>query len=104
MVQSNVGLSWQEDHKLNRKLLPVSKTNMRSLGLTNDAGKFVKDLEELTELPPNIIIAKATQNITFTQNFFKSQTLKKNVNYVMGLGVYQQLHSDQKYKGKKLLR
>ena len=104
MVQSNVGLSWQEDHKLNRKLLPVSKTNMRSLGLTNDAGKFVKDLEELTELPPNIIIAKATQNITFTQNFFKSQTLKKNVNYVMGLGVYQQLHSDQKYKGKKLLK
>ena len=104
MAIPNTGLNWEAENQINRNLLPVSKTNMRALGLTSDAGKFVKDLEELTELPPNIVIAKATKNVNFTQNFFKTQTLKKNVSYVMGLGVYQQLHSDQKYKGKKLLK
>lgn len=104
MAIPNTGFSWQEENSPNRKITPVSPTNMRALGLSTDAGKFVKDLEELTELPPNIIVAQATRNLSFTQNFFKTQLLKKNVNYVMGLGVYQQLHVDQAYKGKKLLK
>ena len=104
MSNANVGLSWQPETPINRKILPVSSMNLRALGLSQDAGKFVKDLEELKEMPPNIVIAKAVKNVTFTQNFFKTQTLKKGVGYVMGLGVYQQLHADQGYKGKKLLK
>lgn len=103
-MASNTGFAWQPEQQINRKFKKVSSTNMRVLGLSSEAGKHVKDLEELTELPPNIIIAKSTTNLQFTQNFFKQQTLKKNVSYVMGLGVFQQLHGDNRVKGKKLLK
>jgi len=53
---------------------------------------MVKDFDELRSHPPNIIVAEALRNVTFIQNFFKEQILKKKVKYVMGLGVYQQLH------------
>lgn len=88
----NTGFSWQAEAQPNKKLIPISKTKLRALGLTGDLSKHVNNLEELRESPPNIIVATAKTNISFVQNYFKNQKLKKKTAYVMGLGVYQQLH------------
>jgi ADP-heptose:LPS heptosyltransferase len=100
----NSGFKWQPDAGLNRTIVPVSQTKMRQMGLPSDAAEHVKDLEELSKRPPNIIIAKCLKSMRFVQNYFKTQELKKNVDYIMGLGVYQQLHADPKFTKKKLLK
>lgn len=102
MENSNSGF-WNPDVIPGRKFHPVSPTQLRALGLSKDSMTFVQTLEELREGVPNIVIAKATKDLAFMQNWFKQQTMKKNVSYVMGLGVYQQLHrgtkpGDQKTK------
>ena len=79
----------------------VSKSKMRELGLKRENIKMVDNFDELRASPPNIIIAEAKANVSFVQNFFMKQTLKKGQKYVMGLGVYQQLHKP--VDGKKVL-
>ena len=76
---------------------------MRELGLDGNDIRMVRDFDELRSAPPNIIVAEATKNVSFIQNFFKEQVLKKRKKYVMGLGVYQQLHKSQENK-KALLK
>jgi ADP-heptose:LPS heptosyltransferase len=100
----NNGLKWQPEAGLDRKITPVSPTKMRAMGLASDAGEHVKDLVELTKRPPNIIIARSLDNMRFVQNYFKTQELKKNTDYIMGLGVYQQLHADFSKTRKKFLK
>jgi len=95
---------WQPDVRADRKFKSISKTQMRVFGLTEESNKTVEDLQELKKDPPNIIIAKSLSNMTFMQNYFKKQTLKKGVNYVMGLGVYQQLFSDPTRPKSKFLK
>ncbi len=99
-----MSLQWNKEEIENKKIKPISQTQMRNFGLTVASTTVVNDLDELQKSPPNIIIAKSLTNLTFVQNYFKKQTLKKNVNYVMGLGVYQQLHTDSRIKKKKLLK
>jgi len=82
----------------------ISNTRLRELGLSQDGLNFVETLEDLRKAPPNIIIAKAVTTVHFVQNWSKKQFLKKNANYVMGLGVFQQLQFDFNKSNKKLLK
>jgi len=86
--------SFWETEGTKRTLKPVSRTKMRELGLTHSNVKMVQTVEELRESPPNIIIGQAAKQTKFVQNWFKEQKLNKRGKYVMGLGVYQQLHYD----------
>ena len=99
MANSNFG--WESESP-KRKFKPLSPTVLRGLGINREDIKEVIDLEELREYPPNIVIAKANKSLRFVQNHFKKQELKKKVNYVMGLGVYQQLHADPEFGAKFL--
>jgi len=92
---------WNSNLPKMRKFRKVSPAKMRELGLKSTDIKMVESFEELRSTPPNIIVAEARGNVTFTQNFFKEQTLKKGKKYVMGLGVYQQIHKP--IDGKKAL-
>ena len=94
--------AWQPEVP-KRDFKPLSPTVMRGLGINREDIKHVADLEELKEYPPNIVIAKAAKTLRFVQNHFKNQELKKKVSYVMGLGVYQQLHADPRF-GSKFLK
>lgn len=86
------GNVWEDELKnLRRNIKKASPTKLRELGLTKDSLSMVEKLSDLKNSPPNIIIAKATKNFTFIQNYFRMQQLKKNVSYIMGLGVFQQL-------------
>ncbi len=73
----------------------VSNYDIAKFGLSSDSLKMVEDLEELRKTTPNIIIAKCVKNITFIQNQFKEQSLKKNVNYIMSFAIYHQLFFDK---------
>ena len=99
----NTGFAWQPEAQLTRKIRPISGTKLRALGLSRNLSRYVKDLEELRESPPNIVLATAKKELGFIQNYFKQQKLQKKTTYVMGLGVYQQLHTDQKSGTPKLL-
>lgn len=74
------------------KIKTVTTPQLQQLGIKNLSLKIVQTLEELREDPPNIVIGECVHGVTFEQNRFKEQVLKKRVNYVMALGVYQQLH------------
>ena len=85
-------MNWKEDKVPPRNKIPVSTTKIREFGLKKDQIAMVSSLEELRENPPGIIIAEAKHTVGFVQNWFKKQELIKKRKYVMGLGVYQQLH------------
>jgi ADP-heptose:LPS heptosyltransferase len=65
---------------------------MREMGIKADEITIVNKIEDLRKSPPGIIIAEAVMNTSFVQNWFRRQYLVKKKRYVMGLGVYQQLH------------
>jgi len=88
--------------KSQRKVKPVSEQQMKAFGLPKENVQFVSNLEELSKQTPNIIIADCIRNIGFIQNHFKQQTLKKKNKYVMGLGIFQQLHFNLERKIKIL--
>ena len=92
---------WKEDVPT-RQFKPVSPSVLRQLGLKRDTVKHVDTLNELRKDPPNIVIAEAIKTISFVQNWFKKQTLNKKTRYVMGLGVFQQLHTNN--NGAKILK
>lgn len=95
--------AWQPEVPERQNYKPLSPSILRGLGIKREDIKHVADLNELKQYPPNIVIARATKSLRFVQNHFKQQELKKKVSYVMGLGVYQQLHSDPRY-GSKILK
>lgn len=72
------------------------------MGLKLDNINKVDRIEDLRENPPNIITAECQRTVTFIQNYFKTQTLKKKQKYIMGLGVFQQLQRDPSGKRKLL--
>lgn len=74
------------------KVKLLTSPQLQQLGVKNLSLKIVQTLEELRGDPPNIVIGECVHGVTFEQNRFKEQVLKKRVNYVMALGVYQQLH------------
>jgi ADP-heptose:LPS heptosyltransferase len=95
---------WQTDIQPNQVFKKVTNTQLRLMGLPINIETRVKDLKELRENPPNIIIAKAVKTLRFVQNYFEEQQLTKNINYVMGLGVFQQLHRSSSTGSRKFLK
>jgi len=81
-----------------RKFKKISGTKRRNMGLREEDLSMVKTLRELREKPLNIVVAKALLNVRFVQNYFKEQELFKKQKYVMGLGVFQQLHYNDRLK------
>jgi ADP-heptose:LPS heptosyltransferase len=99
-LETNESL-WKEEVP-KREFKPVSRSVMRQLGLSKENIRHVDTIDELRKDPPNIIIAEAVRNVKFVQNWFKEQVLLKKHRYVMGLGVFQQLHYDA--RGTKILK
>ncbi len=93
---------WKEE-MFKKDLKTLTPSTLRKFGLKAIDGGYVKDLKELRNAPPNIVIAQSRKTFKFTQNFFKEQSLKKKGKYVMGLGVFQQLQQDKSGKASKLL-
>lgn len=77
-----------------KKIKPVSEQQMKAFGLNKENVQMVETLEILEKNPPNIVIAECIRNIGFIQNHYKQQTLTKKNKYIMGLGMFQQLHYD----------
>lgn len=99
-VESKRGI-WKED-QFQQNFKRVSPSVMRQLGLKMGNTRKVKDLEELANDKPNIVIAEATKDVKFVQNHFKEQWMHKKSKYVMGLGVFQQLQYSRHNKAKLL--
>ena len=95
-------MQWSND-VAPRNLKPVSSFTMRQMGIKQTDISYTNNLDELRKSPPGIIIAEALKSMGFVQNWFKRQQLKKKHKYVMGLGVYQQLHKSEK-DGSKILK
>lgn len=81
---------------------PISSTIMKKLGSSFEGIIPVSSLDELRKHKFNIVIAECISNVSFTQNHFKDQILKKKTKYVMGLSLFQQLWYD-KNRNKKIL-
>ena len=101
--EAKVAGYWYGHVPTKRRFRKVSKTKLREMGLDSSNIRMVRDFDELRQSPPNIIVAEAIRRVSFIQNFFKEQVLQKRKKYVMGLGVYQQLHKSTQNK-RKLLR
>lgn len=95
---------WVNEIPPNRQIKEISPSILRSFGLTKTNAVMVKELSELRDNPPNIVIATPSKSLKFIQNYFKEQELIKNTPYVMGLGVFQQLFSDPRLGNKKFLK
>ena len=102
MLQETKRGIWKEEYA-NRNLKPITPELLRKFGLTSESVKIVDTIDELRKSPPNIIIAESKKKFKFIQNFFKEQELKKHGNYVMGLGVFQQLQYAANTKQKLLV-
>jgi len=72
----------------------LTEMELFRLGISEENFNIVNTLEDLKSNPPNIVIAKCKQNVQFMQNRFTKQTLLKKRKYVMGAGIYMQLHYD----------
>ena len=89
---SNAEVEWKQEKMPQRNTAQVSSFKMRELGIKPDEITIVNNIEDLRKSPPGIIIAEAVMTTSFVQNWFRRQYLVKKKRYVMGLGVYQQLH------------
>lgn len=95
---------WEDNSELiKRKLVPLSSTILRDLGVKMEFLNEVENLVELRKSPPNIVIGEAKTFFRMRQNTHnEDQTLQKGYSYIMGLGIYQQIHTDPKTKLKIL--
>ena len=72
----------------------LTQMELYALGIPSDNFSIVNTLDELKKNPPNIVIAECIKSVRFLQNRFRQQELKKKNKYVMGAGIYLQLHYD----------
>jgi hypothetical protein len=77
---------------------PLTRMELFYLGIPADNFDIVDTLDNLRKNPPNIVIADCKNSIKFLQNKSREQTLIKKYRYVMGAGVYMQLHYDTRIK------
>lgn len=77
---------------ISQKYKELSNYEIGKFGITSTEPIIVNTIDELKNDPHNIILAEATRDMQYRQNNYpKDQQLVKKVNYVMALGVYQQL-------------
>ena len=74
-----------------KKLTP---SELFYLGIPENNFNIVNTLNDLKNNPPNIIVAECKKSVRFLQNKFREQELQKKQKYVMGIGIYMQLHYD----------
>ena len=94
---------WEPD-VMPKQMRQLTGYTVNQMGLKLDSVHKVERIEELRESPPNIIIAQDQHTVEFVQNYFKKQRLVKKQKYIMGLGVFQQLHRDPNGGKRKLLK
>lgn len=82
---------------------PLTPMELYYLGIPSENLNTLDTLEELKLTPPNIVIAQCIDSAGFIQNRSRQQNLKKKDKYVMGLGIYMQLHYDTK-QGRQILK
>jgi len=80
----------------------ITKYELKELGISENNIKIVDTVKEIKDNPPNIIIAECVRDVSFIQNRFKLQKMRKKTQYCMGLGVYTQLKYDEDRKIKIL--
>ena len=77
-----------------RNFKSISNSEINELGIKLGS-HIVETIEDLRKSAPSIVIGECVKSVKFNQNQYqKSQELTKKVKYVMGLGIYQQLHFD----------
>lgn len=76
-----------------------SLSQIRDFGLSIKNIKIVDTIDELRNIPPNIIIAESIKNFEFVVDYVEKVFLKKHGKYIMALGLYNQLRNN----GKNLL-
>lgn len=80
----------------------MTKYEMQELGIQENNVKIVDTVEEIQKNPPNMVVAECVRDISFVQNRFKLQKMRKKTQYCMGLGIYAQLKYDDDRKLKIL--
>jgi len=91
-------MEYLNSNKLSFDLKPLSKIELYKMGLSVNYFEEIKTLEELKKNNQNIIVSKCKKTTKFYQNNSRLQEVIKKNQYVMGLGVYQQLRYDIKNK------
>lgn len=77
------------------RLKPTSTRELKGFGLLGEESlKIVNSMDELRKGVPNMVIAQCKQNVKFIQNQYRIQEFRKKCQYVMSLGVYNQLKYD----------
>jgi len=93
------------NRKTGIKQQKTSDYDLSKLGIDKvNSLRIVNNIDELKKHPHNIIIAESTRDVEFTQNRSKKQRLKKKGKYVMGLGMFEQLHLDPRNLKDKILK
>ena len=80
----------------------ITKYELQELGISESNIRIVDTVEEIKRNPPNIIIAECVRDVSFIQNRFKLQKMRKKTQYCMGLGIYGHLKYDDNRKLKIL--
>jgi len=76
---------------VNDRTKKVSNYQIGQLGIKPAVGQ-VETIEDLRNNPPNIVIAEALIDLEYSQNHYsRKQSFIKKQNYVMSLGVYNQI-------------
>jgi hypothetical protein len=79
----------------NRNFRNISNSEFSDLGVKLSNIVTVETIDDLRKTNPNIVIAECVKSVQFKQNNYQySQELKKNVKYIMALGIYHQLYFD----------
>jgi ADP-heptose:LPS heptosyltransferase len=79
----------------NRNFRNISNSEFSDLGVKLSNIFTVETIDDLRKTNPNIVIAECVKSVQFKQNNYQySQELKKNVKYIMALGIYHQLYFD----------
>ena len=85
-------------NNINRDFKSITNNELNELGIKLDK-QFVETIDDLKSSPPSIVIAECVKSFKFTQNQYpNNQQLTKKNKYIMGLGIYQQLHFDTRVK------
>ena len=72
---ANQGVEWTKE-EARRNLPPVSSFAIRQMGIKQNQITYANNIDELRKSPPGIIIAEATRDMSFIQNWFKKQNDK----------------------------
>ena len=67
---ANQGVEWTKE-EARRNLPPVSSFAIRQMVSKQNQITYANNIDELRKSPPGIIIAEATRNMSFIQNWFK---------------------------------